>query len=116
MTFWQKHKWKIIAPVLIVLVLAAAFILATGISRNKRPPPTADRCCPGRTPAQEPAESNTPDKVETQPEEPENVPEPAGRPAGRQTRTDLRQTPSRRYLSPEEMGQAQPANMKKWAA
>ena len=26
MTFWQKHKWKILAPVLIVLVLAAAFI------------------------------------------------------------------------------------------
>ena len=26
MTFWQKHKWKIIVPVLIVLVLAAAFV------------------------------------------------------------------------------------------
>ena len=26
MTFWQKNKWKIIAPVLIVLVLAAAFV------------------------------------------------------------------------------------------
>lgn len=27
MTFWQKHKWKIIVPVLIVLALAAAFTL-----------------------------------------------------------------------------------------
>ena len=26
MTFWQKNKWKILAPVLIVLVLAAAFV------------------------------------------------------------------------------------------
>ena len=25
MKFWQKHKWKIIVPVLIVLVLAAAW-------------------------------------------------------------------------------------------
>ena len=26
MTFWQKNKWKLLAPVLIVLVLAAAFV------------------------------------------------------------------------------------------
>ena len=26
MTFWQKNKWKILAPLLIVLVLTAAFV------------------------------------------------------------------------------------------
>ena len=38
MTFWQKHKWKILAPVLIVLVLAAAFIFGDrNLTKQKDP-------------------------------------------------------------------------------
>ncbi len=54
MTFWQKHKWKIIVPVLIVLVLAAAFIFGDrNMPKQQRPVGTADRCCPGGDTGQE---------------------------------------------------------------
>ena len=42
MTFWQKNKWKILAPVLIVLVLAVAFV---GLFKYKH-----ERVAPGAQP------------------------------------------------------------------
>ena len=62
MTFWQKNKWKIIAPVLIVLVLAAAFVFG-------------DQNIPAQpTPAEQPTVSapaeSTGEPAEPTPEEP----------------------------------------------
>ena len=62
MTFWQKNKWKIIVPVLIVLVLAAAFVFG-------------DQNIPAQTkPAEQPTISapaeSTEEPAEPTPEEP----------------------------------------------
>ena len=68
MTFWQKNKWKILAPVLIVLVLAAAFVFGDrNMPKQKDPLAQPTVAAPVETPAQNAAESNTPDKVETEP-------------------------------------------------
>ena len=58
--FWKKHKWKIIVPALIVLVLAAAFVFG-------------DQNIPAQTkPAEQPTVSAP---AETLPEQPETPPE-----------------------------------------
>ena len=104
MTFWQKHKWKILAPVLIVLVLAAAFIFGDrNMPKQKDPLAQPTVAAPVETPAQNAAESNTPDKVETEPTQTptENVSEPSDDPqADKPARTD---TEPPEYLSPEEI-------------
>ena len=104
MTFWQKHKWKILAPVLIVLVLAAAFIFGDrNMPKQKDPLAQPTVAAPVETPAQNAAESNTPDKVETEPTQTptENVSEPSDDPqADNPARTD---TEPPEYLSPEEI-------------
>lgn len=104
MTFWQKHKWKILAPVLIVLVLAAAFIFGDrNMPKQKDPLAQPTVAAPVETPAQNAAESNTPDKVETEPTQTptENVSEPSDDPqVDKPARTD---TEPPEYLSPEEI-------------
>lgn len=61
MTFWQKNKWKIIAPVLIVLVLAAAFVFGDkNIPEQKDPTeqPTISAPAQPAQDAETPEESN----------------------------------------------------------
>lgn len=117
MTFWQKHKWKIIVPVLIVLALAAAFTLGDrDMPKQKDTSEQPTVSAPVETPAQNAAESNTPDKVETEPTQTptENVSEPSDDPqADKPARTD---TEPPEYLRRRKSRQVQPANMKKWAA
>ena len=104
MTFWQKHKWKIIAPVLIVLVLAAAFVfgdrdMPKQKDTSKQPTITA----PVQTPEQDAAAADVPDDVETKPIETpaESTPEPFDDP---QTDESVQaDTEQPEYISPEEV-------------
>ena len=104
MTFWQKHKWKIIVPVLIVLALAAAFTLgARDMPKQKdtsEPPPVAD---PVEPPEQDTAAADVPDDVETGPVETpaESTPEPSGDPQTGESAQANTEQPE--YVSPEEI-------------
>ena len=104
MTFWQKNKWKIIVPVLIVLVLAAAFFLGDrNIPKQKDPTEQPTISAPAETPAQPvqepepqepapaeemPATSDEPqadepaDETPEEPAEPQEFPTPAEMGAG----------------------------------
>ena len=104
MTFWQKHKWKIIVPVLIVLALAAAFTLGDRDMPKQKDtseqPTVAD---PVETPEQDTAAADVPDDVETGPVETpaESTPEPSGDPqAGESAQANTEQP---EYVSPEEI-------------
>ena len=104
MTFWQKHKWKIIVPVLIVLALAAAFTLGDRDMPKQKDtseqPTVAD---PVETPEQDTAAADVPDDVETGPVETpaESTPEPSGDPqTGESARANTEQP---EYVSPEEI-------------
>ena len=105
MTFWQKHKWKIIAPVLIVLVLAAAFVfgdrdMPKQKDTSKQPTITA----PVQTPEQDAAAADVPDDVETNPVETpaESTPEPFDDPqTDESVQADAEERPE--YVSPEEV-------------
>ena len=99
MKFWQKHKWKIIVPVLIVLALAAAFTFGDrDMPKQKDTSEQPTVAAPVETPEQDTAESNTPDKVETEPTQTptESTPEPTD-----DSQTDKPESPE--YLSPEEI-------------
>ena len=57
MTFWQKNKWKILAPVLIVLVLAAAFVFGDrNMPKQKDTSAQPTVAAPVEAPAQNAAE------------------------------------------------------------
>ena len=71
MTFWQKNKWKIIAPVLIVLVLAAAFVFG---DQNIPAQPTPAEQPTVSAPAESTGEPAEPTPEEPTPEEPADVP------------------------------------------
>ena len=71
MTFWQKNKWKIIAPVLIVLVLAAAFVFG---DQNIPAQPTPAEQPTVSAPAESTGEPAEPTPEEPTPEEPVDVP------------------------------------------
>ena len=71
MTFWQKNKWKIIAPVLIVLVLAAAFVF--GDQNIPAQPTPAEQPTVSAT-AESTGEPAEPTPEEPTPEEPADVP------------------------------------------
>ena len=71
MTFWQKNKWKIIAPVLIVLVLAAAFVFG---DQNIPVQPTPAEQPTVSAPAESTGEPAEPTPEEPTPEEPADVP------------------------------------------
>ena len=105
MTFWQKNKWKIIAPVLIVLVLAAAFVFGDrNIPEQKDPTEQATVSAPAQ-PAQDaetPEESNdaaTPESAETTAED-------APAPSNEQTTDETEKVDIDRseFMTPEEMG------------
>ena len=104
MTFWQKHKWKIIVPVLIVLALAAAFTLGDRDMPKQRDtserPTVAD---PVETPEQDTAAADVPDDVETGPVETpaESTPEPSGDPQTGESAQANTEQPE--YVSPEEI-------------
>ena len=66
MTFWQKNKWKIIVPVLIVLVLAAAFVFGDqNIPAQPKPAEQPTISAPAET---------LPEQAEETPEEPAETP------------------------------------------
>ena len=104
MTFWQKHKWKIIVPVLIVLALAAAFTLGDRDMPKQKDtseqPTVAD---PVETPEQDTAAADVPDDVETEPVEApaESTPEPSGDPQTGESAQANTEQPE--YVSPEEV-------------
>ena len=104
MTFWQKHKWKIIVPVLIVLALAAAFTLGdrdTPKQKDTSEQPTV--AAPVETPEQDTAAADVPDDVETGPVETpaESTPEPSGDPQTGESAQANTEQPE--YVSPEEI-------------
>ena len=104
MTFWQKNKWKILAPVLIVLVLAAAFVFGDrNMPKQKDTSAQPTVAAPVEAPAQNAAESNTPDKVETEPTQTltENVSEPSDDPQTGESAQANTEQPE--YVSPEEI-------------
>ena len=104
MKFWQKHKWKIIVPVLIVLALAAAFTLGDRDMPKQKDtseqPTVAD---PVETPEQDTAAADVPDDVETGPVETpaESTPEPSGDPQTGESAQANTEQPE--YVSPEEV-------------
>ena len=70
MEFWKKNKWKIIAPVLIVLVLAAAFVFGDrNMPKQKDPSEQPTITAPVETPEQDASTADVPDDVETKPVE-----------------------------------------------
>ena len=104
MKFWQKHKWKIIVPVLIVLALAAAFTLGDrDMPKQKDTSEQPTVAAPVETPEQDTAAADVPDDVETGPVETpaESTPEPSDAPqTDKPARAD---TEPPEYLSPEEI-------------
>ena len=106
MTFWQKNKWKIIAPVLIVLVLAAAFVFGDrNIPEQKDPTEQATVSAPAQLTqdAETPEESN--DAAAT-PESAETTAEDAPAPSNEQTTDKAEEVDIDRseFMTPEEMG------------
>ena len=104
MTFWQKNKWKILAPVLIVLVLAAAFVFGDqNIPAQPTPAEQPTVAAPVETPEQDTAAADVPDDVETGPVETpaESTPEPSGDPQTGESAQANTEQPE--YISPEEI-------------
>lgn len=109
MEFWTKNKWKIIAPVLIVLVLAAAFVFGDkNIPEQKGPnkqttvsAPTEDLAQPTQD-AETTGESDdtvTPGDAETAAE---NAPAPSTeQPVDESKEVDIDRS---EFMTPEEMG------------
>ena len=104
MTFWQKHKWKILAPVLIVLVLAAAFVFGDrNMPKQKDTSAQPAIAAPVETPEQDTAESNTPDKVETEPTQTPTESTPESSDDSQTDKPARADTEPPEYLSPEEI-------------
>ncbi len=109
MTFWQKNKWKIIAPVLIVLVLAAAFVFGDkNIPEQKDPTEQPTISAPAETPAQPTQDAETTeepdDTVPPEGAEPaaEDVPAPSNeQPTDEAEEVDI---DTSEFMTPEEMG------------
>ena len=105
MTFWQKNKWKIIAPLLIVLVLAAAFVFGDrNIPEQKDPTEQATVSAPAQLTqdAETPEESNdaaTPESAETTAED-------APAPSNEQSTDEAEEVDidTSEFMTPEEMG------------
>ena len=105
MTFWQKNKWKIIVPVLIVLVLAAAFVFGDrNIPEQKDPTEQATVSAPAQLTqdAATPEESNdaaTPESAETTAED-------APAPSNEQSTDEAEEVDidTSEFMTPEEMG------------
>ena len=109
MTFWQKNKWKIIAPVLIVLVLAAAFVFGDkNIPEQKDPTEQATVSAPAEAPAQPAQDVETPEEPDNTatPEDAETAAEDVPAPSNEQTADEAESVDIDRseFMTPEEMG------------
>ena len=103
MTFWQKHKWKIIAPVLIVLVLAAAFVFGDrNMPKQKDTSEQPTVAAPVEMPEQDTAGTDTADHAAEPGEMPAgSTPAPSDEPqTDEPAQTDTQQP---EYVSPEEI-------------
>lgn len=109
MTFWQKNKWKIIAPILIVLVLAAAFVFGDkNIPEQKDPTEQATVSAPAEAPVQPTQDAETPEEPDNTatPEDAETAAEDAPAPSNEQTADEAEKVDIDRseFMTPEEMG------------
>ena len=106
MEFWKKNKWKIIAPVLIVLVLAAAFVFGDrNMPKQKDPNEQATISAPAEAPAQ-PAETSEKSGDTATSADAETAAEDAPVPSDEQQTDEPAQAEIDRseFMSPEEMG------------
>ena len=105
MTFWQKNKWKIIAPVLIVLVLAAAFVFG---DQNIPAQPTPAEQPTVSAPAEPTPEEPTPEEPADVPtaEEPEQADESAAKETEQPDEPAAEEPPAElpEFQTPAEMG------------
>lgn len=110
MTFWQKNKWKIIAPVLIVLVLAAAFVFGDkNIPEQKDPTEQPTISTPAEAPAQPTQDAETTgesDDTPVTPEDAETAAEDVPAPSNEQPtdETEKVDIDTSEFMTPEEMG------------
>lgn len=109
MTFWQKNKWKIIAPILIVLVLAAAFFFGDrNIPEQKDPTEQATVSAPAEAPAQLTQDAETPEESNdaATPESAETTAEDAPAPSNEQSTDEAEEVDidTSEFMTPEEMG------------
>ena len=109
MTFWQKNKWKIIAPVLIVLVLAAAFVFGDkNIPEQKDPTEQSTISAPAEAPAQPTQDAETTGKSDDAaiPEDAETAAEDVPAPSNEQPTDEAEEVDidTSEFMTPEEMG------------
>ena len=109
MTFWQKNKWKIIAPVLIVLVLAAAFVFGDkNIPEQKDPAEQSTISAPAEAPAQPTQDAETTGKSDDAaiPEDAETAAEDVPAPSNEQPTDEAEEVDidTSEFMTPEEMG------------
>ena len=109
MEFWKKNKWKIIAPVLIVLVLAAAFVFGDrNIPEQKDPTEQATVSAPAEAPAQPTQDDEMPEEPDdtATPEDTETATEDVPAPSNEQTADEAEKVDIDRseFMTPEEMG------------
>lgn len=109
MTFWQKNKWKIIAPVLIVLVLAAAFVFGDrNIPKQKDPNEQATISAPAGNPVQPTQDAETTGEADdtVTPKDAETASEDASASSDEQQPGESAQVEIDRseFMTPEEMG------------
>ena len=105
MTFWQKNKWKIIAPVLIVLVLAAAFVFGDkNIPEQKDPTEQSTISAPAQ-PTQD-AETTGKSDDAAIPEDAETAAEDVPAPSNEQPTDEAEEVDidTSEFMTPEEMG------------
>ena len=109
MTFWQKNKWKIIAPVLIVLVLAAAFVFGDkNIPERKDPTEQTTISAPAEAPAQPAQGAETPEEPDdtAAPEDAEPAAQDVPAPSNEQPTDEAEEVDidTSEFMTPEEMG------------
>ena len=105
MTFWQKNKWNIIAPVLIVLVLAAAFVFGDkNIPEQKDPTEQSTISAPAQ-PTQD-AETTGKSDDAAIPEDAETAAEDVPAPSNEQPTDEAEEVDidTSEFMTPEEMG------------
>ena len=109
MTFWQKNKWKIIVPVLIVLVLAAAFVFGDqNIPAQPKPAEQPTISAPAEAPAQPAQGAETPEEPDdtAAPEDAEPAAEDVPAPSNEQPTDEAEEVDidTSEFMTPEEMG------------
>ena len=102
MTFWQKNKWKIIVPALIVLVLAAAFVFGDqNIPAQKKPAEQPTISAPAESTGEQASDAaKTPEKAEAE--------EPAETPAAEEPTQD---SSAAEEAEPEQPAAEEPAEL-----